>query len=102
MDLILFRKPYVVGSNSTGSAVGGQLQFTYSFARSWSATLASNYDDLTGVSGSLTFQVLFPRRQPESFGAAIHPSLINSFAGAVGNNGSRVIRLDNAPAASGN
>jgi hypothetical protein len=93
---------YVVGSNSTGSAVGGQLQFTYSFARSWSATLASNYDDLTGVSGSLTFQVLFPRRQPESFGAAIHPSLINSFAGAVGNNGSRVIRLDNAPAASGN
>lgn len=93
---------YVVGSESTGSAVGGQLQFTYSFARSWSATLASNYDDLTGVSGSLTFQVLFPQRQPASVGATINPNLINSFAGAVGNNGSRVIRLDNAPAASGN
>ena len=93
---------YVVGSNSTGSAVGGQLQFTYSFARSWSATLASNYDELTGVSGSLTFQVLFPQRQPDSVGTAINPSLINSFAGAVGNNGSRVIRLDNAPEASGN
>lgn len=93
---------YVVGSDSTGSAVGGQLQFTYSFARTWSATLASNYDALTGVSGSLTFQVMLPRRSGVREASRISPALINGFAGAVGNNGSRVIRLANEPASSGN
>lgn len=93
---------YVVGSDSTGSAVGGQLQFTYSFARTWSATLASNYDALTGASGSLTFQVVLPQRSGAREAARISPTMINGFAGAVGNNGSRVIRLDNEPASSGN
>jgi hypothetical protein len=93
---------YVVGSHSTGSAIGGQLQFTYSWDRTWSATLASSYDALTGASGSLTFQVLLPQRSGAVASTTIDPDLVNSFAGAVGNNGSRVIRLDNVPAASGN
>jgi hypothetical protein len=93
---------YVVGSHSTGSALGGQLQFTYSWDRTWSATLASSYDALTGASGSLTFQVLLPQRSGAVASTTIDPDLVNSFAGAVGNNGSRVIRLDNVPAASGN
>ena len=93
---------YVVGSNNASTAIAGQLQFTYSFAQPWSTTIASNYDELTGASGSLTFQVLFSQRKPESVGTAINPNLINSFVGAVGNNGSRVIRLDNAPEASEN
>ena len=93
---------YLVGSDSTGTAMGGQLQFTYSFARTWSATLASNYDALTGVGGSLTVQVLLPQRTGAGLAARINPDLVNGFAAAVGNNGSRVIRLDNQPAASGN
>lgn len=93
---------YVLGSESTGSAIGAQLQFTYAWDRTWSATLASSYDALTGTSGSLTFQVLLPQRSAAETPSRIDPALVNSFAGAVGNNGSRVIRLDQVPAASGN
>lgn len=93
---------YLLGSSNTGSAFGGQLQFTYSFSESWSATLASNYDALTGVSGSLTLQVLLPQRRAKSSAERINPNLITSFSGAVGNNGSRVIRLDHVPSSSGN
>jgi hypothetical protein len=93
---------YYAGSDKSGSAVGGQLQFTYTFSGSWSATLASNYDALTGVSGSLTFQVLLPQRTGRLSPQGINPDLVYGFSGAVGNNGSRVIRLDNVPASSGN
>ena len=93
---------YVVGNDFTGSALGGQLQFTYSWDRTWSATLASSYDALTGASGSLTFQVVLPQRSGGEVPAGVAPDLVNSFAGAVGNNGSRVIRLDQVPSASGN
>jgi len=93
---------YAVGSSSTGSAVGGQLQFTYGFAPGWSATLASNYDAIGGASGSLTIQVVFPQRSAKQVGGSINPELIGSYGGPVGNNGSRVIRLDGTPVASGN
>ena len=93
---------YVVGSDSTGTTAGGQLQFTYGLAPGWSATLASNYDAFGGVSGSLTFQVVFPQRSAGVVGSAINPALIGSFGGPVGNNGSRVMRLDGSPVASGN
>lgn len=93
---------YAVGSDSTGSALGGQLQFTYAFAPGWSATLASNYDAIEGVSGSLTLQVVFPQRSAEAVGGTINSELIGGYGGPVGNNGSRVIRLDGSPVASGN
>lgn len=93
---------YLVSSDSTGSAVGGQLQLTYSFDSTTSATIASNYDPITGSSGSLTFQTLFPRRSNTAITNLINPNLLNSFAGAVGNNGSRIIRLADNPDASGN
>ena len=93
---------YVVGSESTGTTAGGQLQFTYGLAPGWSATLASNYDAFGGVSGSLTFQVVFPQRSASKVGSSINPALIGSYGGPVGNNGSRVIRLDGTPLASGN
>jgi len=95
-------RAYVVGSDRTGTAVGGQLQFTYSFASSASVTLASNYDALTGLSGSLTFQVVLPQRRGSDRSSTIDPGLINAFAGAVGNNGSSVIRLVGQPSVSGN
>lgn len=93
---------YLVSSDSTGSAVGGQLQLTYSFDSTTSATIASNYDPITGSSGSLTFQTLFPGRSNTAITNLINPNLLNSFAGAVGNNGSRIIRLADNPDASGN
>ena len=93
---------YLVSSDSTGSAVGGQLQLTYSFDSTTSATIASNFDPITGSSGSLTFQTLFPRRSNTAIPNLINPNLLNSFAGAVGNNGSRIIRLADNPDASGN
>ena len=93
---------YLVGSESTGTTAGGQLQFTYGFYQGFSTTLASNYDAFGGASGSLTFQVVFPQRSAEKVGSTINPVLINSYAGPVGNNGSRVIRLNGIPLSSGN
>jgi hypothetical protein len=93
---------YMVGSDSTGTTVGGQLQFTYGFAPGMSATVASNYDALGGVSGSLTLQFVFRQRSSDKAGSGINPALIAGYGGPVGNNGSRVIRLDGTSVASGN
>jgi hypothetical protein len=93
---------YAVGSSSTGNAIGGQVQFTYSFDRSASFTFATNHDRITGTSASLTYQILFPTQRSSPNFNLISPTIVNGFAGAVSNTGSRIIRLADVPDASGN
>jgi hypothetical protein len=93
---------YTVGSPETGTVLGTQMQFTYATSPSSSATISCNYDALGGVSGSLTLQIVFPNLSKQARHQAIDPSLVGNFTGPVGNNGSRVIRLDDSAPALGN
>lgn len=93
---------YTVGSPETGTVLGTQMQFTYATSQSSSATISCNYDALGGVSGSLTLQIVFPSLLKQARHQAIDPSLVGNFTGPVGNNGSRVIRLNNSAPALGN
>jgi hypothetical protein len=93
---------YTVGSRETGTVIGTQMQFTYATSRSSSATISCNYDALGGVSGSLTLQILFPQFSKQTRHKGIDPGLIGSFTGPIGNNGSRVIRLNDSVPAIGN
>ncbi len=93
---------YTVGSPETGTFLGTQMQFTYATSQSSSATISCNYDALGGVSGSLTLQIVFPNLSKQARHQAIDPSLVGNFTGPVGNNGSRVIRLNDSAPAFGN
>ena len=93
---------YTVGSRETGTVLGTQMQFTYATSRSSSATISCNYDALGGVSGSLTLQIVFPQFSKQALESKIDPALIGSFTGPIGNNGSRVIRLNDSVPAIGN
>jgi hypothetical protein len=92
---------YYVYDQLGQSAPGGQLQFSYGFNRSLSMTLSASYDNLDGLGSSLQFKYLFHPPQPSQVPAAVPYSIASPFSQAIGNTGSRIIRLSGSPPAYG-
>jgi hypothetical protein len=92
---------YYVHDQLGQSAPGGQLQLSYGLNQSLSMTLSASYDNLDGLGSSLQFKYLFHPPQPSQVPAAVPYSIASPFSQAIGNTGSRIIRLSGTPPAYG-
>jgi hypothetical protein len=92
---------YYVRDRFGQSSPGGQLQFSYGLNRALSLSLSASYDDLSGSGGSLQFKYFFHPPNPSQVPAVIPYGIASPFSQAIGNTGSRIIRLTNSPPAYG-
>lgn len=84
---------YFVHDKFGQSAPGGQLQFIYGFNRHLSANVSASYDDISGSGYSLQFKYLFNPPQPKQIPQGLSYGVASAFSQAIGNTGSRIIRL---------
>jgi len=92
---------YYVRDRFGQSSPGGQLQFSYGLNHALSLTLSASYDDLSGSGGSLQFKYFFYPPNPSQVPVVIPYNIASPFSQAIGNTGSRIIRLTNTPPAYG-
>ncbi|MCP9775035.1 hypothetical protein [Cyanobium sp. WAJ14-Wanaka] len=81
---------------------GAQLQIGYGFNHNLSATLSGSFDDISGFGSSLQFKFLFRPPSPASIPAGMPYSTAVPYSQALGNTGSRIIRLSGSTPAYGN
>ena len=84
---------YYVYDNQGSQSPGGQIQLVYGVNRYLSVSIATNYDDLNGQGGSLQFHYLFHPPKRKQVPASIPYGIASGFSQAIGNTGSRIIRL---------
>ena len=90
---------YYVHDRQGSESPGGQIQLVYGVNRFLSISLATNYDTLNGQGESLQFHYLFHPPNRKQVPAAIPYGIASGFSQAIGNTGSRIIRLTgSAPA----
>jgi hypothetical protein len=92
---------YYVDDGRGEQSPGGQLQLVYGVNRHLSVSLSANYDDLNGKGSSLQFRYLFHPPDRKQVPAAIPYGIASGFSQAIGNTGSRIIRLTGSPPAYG-
>ena len=92
---------YYVNNQMGQSAPGGQLQLVYGINRHLSANISASYDDVGGFGSSLQFRYLFNPPNPGNVPASLSYGIASSFSSAIGNTGSRIIRLTGSVPAMG-
>jgi len=100
-SLVFLPRFYYVSDSFGASAPGGQLQLNYHFNPRLKLSLSSSYDQLSGSGGAL--ELFWRPNVPvaPSVGSPINPSILGSYAGPVGNNGTRIVRLTGSDPAYG-
>ena len=92
---------YYVHARQGEQSPGGQLQLVYGVSRHLSVSLSANYDDLNGEGGSLQFHYLFHPPNPKLVPSSVPYGIASGFSQAIGNTGSRIIRLTGSTPAYG-
>lgn len=100
-SLVFLPRFYYVSDYFGASAPGGQLQLNYHFNPRLKLSLSTSYDKLSGTGGAL--ELFWRPNVPvaPSVGSPINSSILGSYAGPVGNNGTRIIRLTGSDPAYG-
>ncbi len=100
-SLVFLPRFYYVSDSFGASAPGGQLQLNYHFNPRLKLSLSTSYDQLSGSGGAL--ELFWRPNVPvaPSVGSPINPSILGSYAGPVGNNGTRIVRLSGSDPAYG-
>jgi len=100
-SLVFLPRFYYVSDSFGASAPGGQLQLNYHFNPRLKLSLSTSYDQLSGSGGAL--ELFWRPNVPvaPSVGSPINPSILGSYAGPVGNNGTRIVRLTGSDPAYG-
>lgn len=100
-SLVFLPRFYYVSDYFGASAPGGQLQLNYHFNPRLKLSLSTSYDKLSGTGGAL--ELFWRPNVPvaPSVGSPINPSILGSYAGPVGNNGTRIVRLTGSDPAYG-
>jgi hypothetical protein len=100
-NLSVLPRFYYVYDHIGDSSPGGQLQLNYSLSPQLTLEFAVSYDYLSGSGGALELKWR-PNVPVASQGRAlINPAILGSYAGPVGNNGTRIIRLTGSDPAFG-
>ena len=92
---------YYVHDDQGEQSPGGQIQLVYGVNRHLSVSLSANYDDLNGEGSSLQFHYLFHPPDRKQVPASITYGIASGFSQAIGNTGSRIIRLTGSTPAYG-
>jgi hypothetical protein len=93
---------YYVYDQIGDKAPGGQLELVYSFNKFLSVALSTNYDSLNGQGATIQFHYQFHPPDPGAVPAAVPYGIASPFSQAIGNTGSRIIRLTGSSPAYGN
>jgi hypothetical protein len=100
-NLSILPRFYYVYDHIGESSPGGQLQLNYSLSPKLTLEFAVSYDYLSGSGGALELKWR-PNVPVASKGrTSINPAILGSYAGPVGNNGTRIIRLTGSDPAFG-
>lgn len=100
-SLVFLPRFYYIYDYEGASAPGGQLQLNYHFNPRLKLSLSTSYDSLSGSGGAL--ELFWRPNVPvaPSLGSPINPLILGSYAGPVGNNGTRIVRLTGSDPAYG-
>jgi len=101
-SLVLAPRFYYVHGQIGEKAPGGQLELVYGFSKFLSVALSASYDNLNGQGATIQFHYQFHPPDPNALPAAIPYGIASPFSQAIGNTGSRIIRLTGASPAYGN
>jgi hypothetical protein len=93
---------YYVHDQAGDEAPGGQFQFVYGLNKFLSVALSASYDSLNGESATIQFHYQFHPPNPSIVPAAVPYGIASPFSQAIGNTGSRIIRLTGSSPAYGN
>jgi len=92
---------YYVYDHFGDSSPGGQLQINYGINPQLTLEFAVSYDYISGSGGALELKWRPNIPIAPTSGSPINPAILGSFAGPVGNNGTRIIRLTGSDPAFG-
>jgi hypothetical protein len=101
-NLALTTRIYYINNNSGTSAPGGLAELTYTINSNSSITYTSSYDEISGPGYVLQLKYLFRPPNRKSIPAGTPYSTALPFSQALGNTGSRIIRLTGSAPAYGN
>jgi hypothetical protein len=93
---------YYVHSQIGQKAPGGQIELVYGLNKFLSVALSANYDSLNGEGATVQFHYQFHPPDSNAVPAAIPYGIASPFSQAIGNTGSRIIRLTGTSPAYGN
>ena len=100
-NLSILPRFYYVHDHFGDSSAGGQLQLNYGINPQLTLEFAVSYDYISGSGGALELKWRPNIPIAPTSGAPINPAILGSFAGPVGNNGTRIIRLTGSDPAFG-
>lgn len=92
---------YYVYDQFGDSSPGGQLQLNYGINPQLTLEFAVSYDYISGSGGALELKWRPNIPTAPTSGSPINPAILGSYAGPVGNNGTRIIRLTGSDPAFG-
>lgn len=100
-SLVFLPRFYYIYDYEGASAPGGQLQLNYHINSRLKLSLSTSYDNLSGSGGAL--ELFWRPNVPvaPSLGSPINSQILGSYAGPVGNNGTRIVRLTGSDPAYG-
>jgi hypothetical protein len=100
-NLSILPRFYYVHDHFGDSSAGGQLQLNYGINPQLTLEFAVSYDYISGSGGALELKWRPNIPIAPTSGSPINPAILGSFAGPVGNNGTRIIRLTGSDPAFG-
>jgi len=100
-NLSILPRFYYVYDHIGESSPGGQLQLNYSLSPKLTLEFAVSYDYLSGSGGALELKWRPNVPVASKSRTLINPAILGSYAGPVGNNGTRIIRLTGSDPAFG-
>jgi len=100
-NLSILPRFYYVYDHIGESSPGGQLQLNYSLSPKLTLEFAVSYDYLSGSGGALELKWRPNVPVASKCRTLINPAILGSYAGPVGNNGTRIIRLTGSDPAFG-
>ena len=100
-NLSILPRFYYLYDHFGDSSAGGQLQLNYGINPQLTLEFAVSYDYISGSGGALELKWRPNIPIAPTSGSPINPAILGSFAGPVGNNGTRIIRLTGSDPAFG-
>jgi|LauGreDrversion2_2_1035103.scaffolds.fasta_scaffold02480_2 hypothetical protein len=100
-NVVFLPRFYYVYDQFGDSSPGGQLQLNYGINPQLTLEFAVSYDYISGSGGALELKWRPNIPIAPTSGSPINPAILGSFAGPVGNNGTRIIRLTGSDPAFG-
>lgn len=100
-NLSILPRFYYVYDHIGDSSPGGQVQLNYALSPQLTLEFAVSYDNLYGSGGALELKWRPNIPIAPQGGSLINPAILGSYAGPVGNNGTRIIQLTGSDPAFG-